>query len=319
MVITGLFWIQGTAGLLSYAPAQFQNTVQISNTLDVQQLLTAELGAHISGGTLLVDSPATFNSPANFFDDTTIHTAGLFLAAGNSQLGNDSTKTLDVEATSTFNGPASFNGTTDFFAAVTTHAGATTTLFGNVQLGLNATKTLDVEATATFNAPAQFNQQADFYGSDVILHTSTALTVNGYANFNGGMALGDATGDTIDVPGKMNLHNALQYSFNGRVPLRTVLGPDSDHTYAVSDANAVHVTALSAARQYVISDSGAQDGDFFDFSLDGSVANGQTLDIRTPSGFLCTILAPTSNAPAACRVVRIGGVWRLTHGENFIV
>ncbi len=304
LLVTGLLEIQGV-GLLVQATAQFQNTVQILNTLTVTGgLVTANAGAHILGAPLTVDSAAAFNGIADFEDDVTVHTSAFLLVGGSAQLGNDSSKTLDVEATATFNAPATFNDTIDFFDAVVIHSAG-----GLINAG-----------PATFNGSADFNGSANFDGSIVAngtvdfwdgltLHGSTGLIVNGDSVFNHAVTLGTNGSDAVDVPGTMNLHEPLTYSFSGRVPRRPLIGAGANSTYGIPDANEIHVPngTLPANTTYILSTNGAKEGDEFVIS---TLDNAHFLQVSVGAA-TATIRAGGATIPSWCRFVLAGGIWRL--------
>jgi len=91
--------------------------------------------------------------------------------SGNSTLGDASSDTLTVNATSTFNAPVDMNSTLNVDGAFTTTS--------NTTLGDSAGDALTVNATSTFNAPVDMN---------------STLNVDGAATFNGGVTIenGDA-------------------------------------------------------------------------------------------------------------------------------
>jgi|SRR3954463_1868413 hypothetical protein len=88
----------------------------------------------------------TANDTADFFADTTIHTAALFTVGGSALLGNDSGKNLTVGATSTFNASATFNESVDVWGDLTCHSATLFTAGGDVQLGNDTSKTLSIGA-----------------------------------------------------------------------------------------------------------------------------------------------------------------------------
>lgn len=310
MVITGLLWIQGISGLLSYAPAQFNNTVTILNTLTVTGgLLTANSGIHVTGAPLTVDTAGVFNSTLDVFDDVTLHTSADLLVGGSAQLGNDATKTLDVEATATFNAPVTLNGTLDVFGATTLHTAGLFTAGGNSVLGNDASKTLTVNATTTFASPITINGLVDAYAS-VILHGSANLNVNGTMTAQHDAVLGTTSADTIDVPGTLNLHTCMAFSFAGRVPCRPILASDADHIYAVSDGNEIfYSNDISADRHLTLDPNGAKTGDCWTVTLPNhGGGNGSLLTIGDGTSTICFLRATNGNF-AIARIRYVSGSW----------
>jgi hypothetical protein len=239
----------------------------------------------------------TANDTVDFFADATVHTSALFTVGGSSSIGNDSSKNLTVGATSTFNAPITANDNVEVWGDLTCHSATTTNLAGDVTIGLNSTKSLVVESGADFNAGA----------------TLSALIVNGESAFNGATALGSSTSDPIDVPGTMNLHNALAYSFNGRVPSRPILATDADHSYAVSDGNEVIFADLQADRTLTLSKTGAKDGDSWDIGVPNhGGGTGAKLTISDGQFTVCFI-RPFAGAFAYAKLRYVSGAWRVLY------
>jgi hypothetical protein len=106
----------------------------------------------------------------------------------------------------------------------------------------------------------------------------------------------------------MNLHTALTYSFNGRVPDRPILGASTNSSYAITDANVIHVPqgTLPANTTYLLSSSGAKTGDEITVS---TLENAHFLAVS--AGSTSVQLRAGIGQPSWCRFEMIGGIWRL--------
>lgn len=258
------------------------------------------------GGTV-----CTINAETDFYANVTVNAGTLLTVLGDMQIGDSSGDDLTVNATADFNAHATFEAV-DINGTLITH--------GTLQAGTSDGDLLDVRATADFKSAATFEEAAYFNGNVTIgnsgadaLEVVAPATFDGFTKFlsdvvlDAGVQIGNHSTDVIDVRGAVTLKTVLGFADNGRVILRAVAAPDANRTYKVTDANLIHVNALSASRTYSISDEGAQDGDFF---IIATTANGSNVTVASPT-ILYTITNQNSTTPAWVMLVRIAGLWRV--------
>lgn len=109
-------------------------TIGNSPTDSLSVLATSTFSAPVT-----LDDALTANDVADFFGDTTVHTAAFFEVGGSASLGNDAAKTLIVGATATFNAPITANDTVEFWGDVSVHSGGAFHALGAVRLGSTGT------------------------------------------------------------------------------------------------------------------------------------------------------------------------------------
>lgn len=129
-----------------------------------------------------------------------------------------------------------------------------------------------------------------------------ALTIDGLTT--AGSLL---VGTTSTFVGAATFDAAIKLASDGRITYRAAAGADADTTYDVTAANVIVVT-VSADRTYTIDDTGAANGDVFEFV---NLSATHFLQIVRPGGGNVVGLKSATGLYWSARVMRIGGVWTL--------
>lgn len=158
----------------------------------------------------------TLTTTGNILSQSKITAQGDFAVNGNSTIGDASTDTLTVNATSKFIASVSFNGNTTIgdassdtltvnatstFAAPITATSITTgnlTVTGNTLIGDASTDTLTINATSSFVAPITGTLTVNATSTFNAPLTGTAITTE-TLTVTGNTILGDASTDTLAV------------------------------------------------------------------------------------------------------------------------
>lgn len=169
-------------------------------------------------------------------------------------------------------------------------------MFGNVFMGNTSADFLLVSATADFEGPVSFNDPVHVYDTWTF-HTTPAFQAG--AAFNGGTVT-FLSATTLGVP--------LQFSLDGRIPKRQVIGANANTSYSPRNVDHVYVGpgGITGDVEYQIDDTGAVDGDRIRFTNES--VNYQVA-VKTGITYLSTI-KNVAGTYYWCEVERVAGGWR---------
>lgn len=279
--VTSTFQVTGTFSLTGDAVIGNSDT----DTLSVVATPTFEALTTFNAGIVVAADGAEIHGSSSFGSNLTV--------AGDFTAGNSSSDAFQCNATATFERPTLFKlGLTVDADGIAVHGSSTffsgLTVAGSTTLGNSTDDTLAVAGPATF---------------------ASDLGVNGTTSLNGNTNIGSGSGDDADVLARMKLHQALEYTFNGRIPCRPVLGGNASATYGVADCNLIDVPSgvLSADRTYTISAVEAVNGDEMHVS---SREQTHTVHIQPSGGSTLSLNATSALEPSWVRFVYISGSWR---------
>lgn len=180
------------------ASAATAGTVQFIGASNTNNLGITGLNNTFSFSTNNVVQVEFTNAQSRFHGAITVDTNALITGNatinGNTIIGDTSTDTLTVNATSTFIGPVTLNGNL--------------TVKGNTILGDASTDTLTVVATSTFSSPVTISSNLSVTGNTIIGDASTdTLVVNAGSTFNAPTNV-FTSGAQIGAGGTLVLQNA---------------------------------------------------------------------------------------------------------------
>ena len=270
--------------------------------------LTVEGAATLNGAATIAGTTTLNGNVDSFAPAFTLHTGSALICNDDVTLGNSAGDVVTINGSPTFNAAAvfgstaRFNGAADFF-------GGSVTLHNGTDLVCNSNATLNaVNGTTTINGAATLNSTLDLY-DNLRIHGAAGLNCEGTAVIQHAMNVGTAAGDLANFLGALQINNAMRFTANGRVPCRPFLGQDLNLTFVAPNANFVYVPqgTLSAARVYVISDTGAVDGDDIWFYTEDYA---HAITVTPPSGGAIVIQAVFGHGADSIRFIRIDGIWR---------
>lgn len=310
--------IGGTFGLLVSGPLEATGVTDLDETHLHGNLIVhtgstfetngdAELGSS-SADLLTVNAEFVFESEGVFTDDVLfedevgVHAVLRVQSGGEIILNGDFSQNaghdFEVLSDATFGGLVAFENDVEFVA------GTTVTVRGDALFGTDASDEITFDGTITAN------EQADFWDA-VIIHTGGSFSCSGPFLVQNDATIGQSGSDDFLVYSTMTIRQPLAFAFNGRVPMRPILGPDASHTFTVADANVIFVNTMTAGHTYSIDDTGAVDGDFFEIYR--RVAGSHSLNIEDPIGNVIGLITVTKGD---VKVMRIEGAWYAIENNN---
>jgi hypothetical protein len=280
VLITGKFDVTGSTDFDNHVDfndnvtfnefVSFAGTVSITGFLDV----APPDGWAFAGAGIFYEGVA-FQGEVDFLGNVVTH--------ADLQIGTSGSDGLDVRATSTFNGEATFEAVV--------HLGAFLACNEDVRLGSDSGDDLEVRATSTFLGETTFEDD---------VHVGAPLHIND------GCTIGSDSGDACTIKATTTLQTALQFSGDGRIPLREHTLGLANFTRAVADGDTFYFPAADPGQQFNIDDTGAANGDHM-LVINCSTAN--YIGVAPPVGTVIAIKASNATTPGWVHFVRIGGTW----------
>lgn len=153
----------------------------------------------------------------------------------------------------------------------------------------------------TFTGNNELDGTTDFY-DDVTQQTGTLKIANGaFFNLQSG-AIGSIAG-------------LMSFTGAGRRKRSYVVSANADHTYAVGDGELIYLPdTLTADWIYTLSETGAGNGDQFQFVVDPDLDTSITVTVKRADTTDIVTLGTDSAGPTVMRgatIVRAGGKWSL--------
>lgn len=228
---------------------------------------------HEGGGTWALSAPLIIgNSTVRFTD--------VFQASGNVTFdGAAATVAVSVNTAFEASGTTTLQGATTYITSAAVNVG---TGFNAPNWQIKAGSQFDFLASATLKVHGGFIGYAGSTLDQAGLSTFTGqVHLHGITYHDGVETFGSEA--TCTWNGAANNAAVITNTSSGRVVRRLVDKPDTNATYALSDGEDFHCTLVGSCT-WTFSNTGAQNGDEINVSIEGSGTGLQTLTVNRADG-----------------------------------
>lgn len=229
---------------------------------------------------------------------------GTTLALGSASVTGSPTISAAPTLTGTWtwtNGAILLNGTSILVASA---AGTSISVTTGSAINIGGGASLSFAATSTITGTIACSANCTFSG------TTVQFTGAGGPAFTTGFLLTGASPFSLAIGSTFSNGGIISNTATGHIRDRVVTGVDGTHTYAITDADEVQAGALTAARTYTVTNTGAAQGDRMRFGNQ----SGFILTLRDDAAALIYTLNPAGFATTTLFVDLVfhAGQWRFS-------